>query len=125
MANLISNSVHALAKALLEELASAESNPQHSRICISNCGKDLPNGMKHYTAQIECNAGCGWLIQASDEESEALALNVIALQNMLTGTNYEAQHSLTEIMLTLFPEYILKEKAFVPKDSRGSKLGGL
>lgn len=83
MCNAFHNSVHALAQAILEEITLAEDNPGHGAIHISCEVKCLSNGIKHCSAQIECGAGCGWLVQAFGEEAELLEQKAIAIQRHL------------------------------------------
>lgn len=116
------NSVQALASAILNELAKAENNSQHNRIRISYDIKNLRNGITCCSVQIQCSAGCGWLIEACDMEAEALRRNASAVQSLLQDKTKDASTPLAEILLTVFPEFMPGIKS--AKGAQESNLGG-
>ena len=119
------NSVQALAQAILDELARTEGNTQHGTINISYDEKCLSNGIKHCSVQIECGAGCGWLIEACECEAEVLGQKASAIQGMVQGSGKENIRTLPEILLTVFPEFVLqKQAALSTKSAKEPKLGG-
>jgi hypothetical protein len=124
MSNTFNSSVHALAQAILDELVKAEENLQHGAIYVSYNDKSLPNGIKHCTVQIECNAGCGWLIEAFEGEAEALEQKAIAIQKRLQGLGIETLTPLPDILLAVFPEFVIERQATVLKSAKEPKFGG-
>lgn len=123
MSNVISSNVHALAQAILNELVNAEGNSQHGVIRISYDSKYLPNGIKHCTVQIECIAGCGWLIEAYEEEAETLEQKAITIHRRLEGLATEALTPLRDILLAVFPEFVIERQAAMPKPKFGGNDG--
>ncbi len=124
MSNAFNSSVHALAQAILDELVNAEGNSQHAAIHISYDGKYLPNGIKHCTVQIECKAGCGWLIEAYEGETEALEQKAIAIHKRLQGLASEALTPLPDILLAVFPEFVIEKQITMPNSAKEPKFGG-
>lgn len=118
------NSIQALAQAILDELAKTEGNTQHGTINISYDAKCLPNGIEHCSVQVECGAGCGWLIEACEGEAEALKQKAIGIKGLVQGSAKEDLKSLREILLTVFPEFVLQRQAAMSKGVKESKLGG-
>ena len=115
MSNAFHNSVHALGQAILEELTLAEDNSRHGTIHISCEVKCLSNGIKRCSAQIECGAGCGWLVEADGGQADVLQQKAIAIQSMLHGPVEEAPMSLSEILLAVIPEFLIESQPAMPK----------
>ncbi len=110
MSNVFHNGVHALGQAILEELTLAEDNSRHGTIHISCEVKCLSNGIKHCSAQIECGLGCGWLIEADGGQADELQQKAIAIQSMQHGQGEAAPMSLSEILLVVFPEFLIESR---------------
>lgn len=77
------NTGDALARAITEELDRAGESPLHGAIHVSCKAAFLRNGIKHCSVQIECEAGCGYLVEAFGEEADLLQEKAIATQNLL------------------------------------------
>jgi hypothetical protein len=98
------NSEHALARAVMEELDRAGESALHGVIELSCATALLSNGIKSCAVQIECKAGCGYLIQAFGEEADTLQEKALAIQNFLKeADNNGSSKSPSERLMSLFP----------------------
>jgi hypothetical protein len=95
---------HALVNALIGELERAENSPLHGVLHISFTAAVLKNGIKQCSVQVECQAGCGYLIQAFGEEADRLHEKAIAVQSLINGEveGYPST-SLPNALRTIFP----------------------
>ena len=103
------SSAHALATAVLEEEQRAKDNPQHLILHVSSASRYLQNGLRHLSVQLECEACCGWLIEAIGVEADALQQKVALIQKMLQLSDND-QKPISEILLTIFPEFIIERR---------------
>lgn len=78
------DSEHALASAIMAEHDRMGETPLHGVIRLSYSTAFLANGIKRCSVQVECKAGCGYLIQAVGEEADRLQEKAIAMQNVLS-----------------------------------------
>ena len=111
-------SVNALAHAIMEELDRAGDRLQHGLIHISSTTSFLTNGIKHCSVQVECEAGCGWLVQVYGEEAEVLEQKAIAIQRHMHSGAEEISKSAVEILSTFFPGFISESGPTMPKSSK-------
>ena len=56
----------------------------HRSIEVSYVTESLSNGIKRCSVQVECKAGCGYLVEAFGEEADMLREKAAAIQNMLS-----------------------------------------
>lgn len=97
------SSLHALAHAIMVELERAGDSLQHGVVHISSTTSFMTNGIKQCSVQVECEAGCGWLVQAFGEEADELQQKAIAIQGHLhRGAEGTSNYAL-EIVSTFFP----------------------
>jgi len=80
---MLSNSVHALTRAIISELDKEGESLLHGIIRLSCAMAFLTNGVKSCTVQVECKAGCGYMVEAFGEEAETLRRKAIAIQSIL------------------------------------------
>ena len=103
------DSIYALAQAILRELEKTRDDSKHGTLQLSCICKYLSNGVKYSCIQIECEACCGWLIEAYGREAEALEQKALAIRRMIQIID-TVQHSLSDILLTIFPEFVIERK---------------
>jgi len=108
MATLSHDSVRAFAQAIQVELSEAEHSSGHSLLHLSYEFKSLSNGIKYCSVQIECEAGCGWLVEGTGDEAEVLREKAIIMQRMLQDSAGQAPNSVSESLLTVFPDVVIK-----------------
>ena len=80
---MLGNSEHALNRAIATERDKESESELHGIIRLSCAMTFLTNGVKCCTVQVECKAGCGYLVEAFGEEAERLRQMAIALQSTL------------------------------------------
>ena len=107
MESMHRNSEHALASAIMTELDRLGETPLHGAIHLSYKDATLPNGIRRCSVQLECKAGCGYLIQAVGEEADILHQKTTTIQALLAGACL-SQKSLLEDLLLLFPDFVSK-----------------
>ena len=74
----------ALIRAITAELDRKEGeSPLHRTINLSCRTTSMANGIKWCAVQVECKAGCGYLVEAYGDEAEKLHLKATAIQRML------------------------------------------
>lgn len=86
----------ALAHAIMTEIDREGENPLHKTISISFRTLLMDNGIKQCSVQVECKAGCGYLIQAFGEEADTLKHNAMLFKNILA--NGEARPNLLSLV---------------------------
>jgi hypothetical protein len=79
------SATEALAHAIMTEIDREGENPLHKTISISFRTLLMDNGMKQCSVQVECKAGCGYLIEAFGEEAEVLEHNAVLFKNILAN----------------------------------------
>ena len=89
MSCLQSNSEHALTHAVMAELDRERESPLHAIIRLSCAMSFLRNGIRSCSVQVECKAGCGYLVEAFGEEAEILRQKANAIQSMLKERGLE------------------------------------
>lgn len=97
-------SIHALAHAFREELDRIGSDSLHRVIHISTKLRSLQNGMKHCSVQVECKAGCGWLVESYGREAEILKAKADVIKKMIEFEGLEPLKPSSVLMAKLFPE---------------------
>jgi hypothetical protein len=95
----------------------SEDKSQHGAIHVSCVAKNLQNGLKHCVVQVECKAGCGYLIQALEEEADSLQERATAIQRML-NREVQAPKSLSDILYEVFPEFLIENRPTISKGTR-------
>lgn len=111
----------ALAQAIMQELDRADGacgNPQHGTIHISCEAAYMKNGIKHCSVQIECEAGCGWLVQAFGDEAEELEQKVNTIQRLLHCNIEGVSMPLCQILSSCFSRLTIENRPTVPKNSK-------
>jgi len=99
-------SINALVMAILDELVKSQTNSMHSAIHISRKDKILSNGIEYSCVQIQCQASCGWLIEAIGEDANLLKNRVTLVQEMLRENERETPDRLSKIICAIFPEVV-------------------
>ena len=95
------NSGQALGKAVIVELDKSVEKPMHKTILVS-IANSVQNGIRRCSVQIECKAGCGYLIYAFNEEADLLQEKAETLK-ILLATQVDLQ-ILILALKSLFPE---------------------
>jgi hypothetical protein len=86
----------------MAELDRTDESSLHGAFHVSIRNSAAQNGVKRCSVQIECEAGCGYLIQAFGEEADMLQEKAIVLQRLLqSGQDIK---SFSYALLSLFPE---------------------
>lgn len=104
------DSIGALAHLFFEELGKTEEEPLHGAFQISSKKKTLPNGIKHCYVRIDCQADCGWLVEAYGPEAEELERKAISINNILHARSGKPFKSISELLEVLFPELEIKSQ---------------
>ena len=81
---MIHNSLEALVLAIEEEFKKSECQKEHARIRISISTSRATNGMRYCSVNLECGAGCGWLIETYGNEAATLENQARAIQTRLS-----------------------------------------
>ena len=74
----------ALIRAVATEFGKKTQSPLHAILHISEAFGFLLNGLRCCRIQIECNAGCGYLVEAFGDEADALHGITIDLKELLS-----------------------------------------
>ena len=74
---------NALTRAISAELERGNESPLHAIIRLSCSIAFLTNGIKCCSVQVQCKAGCGYLVEAFGEEAEMLRQKAISIQSIL------------------------------------------
>jgi hypothetical protein len=85
----------------MAELDRGSENLLHQTIHLSCTVSSLSNGMKCCTVQIECKAGCGYLLQAFGEEAEILYEKALMFKGIL-----ESPKASKSLLLSIVPGFI-------------------
>lgn len=110
------NSEYALASAIMTELDRLGETQLHGTIHLSCEAAFLTNGVKRCSVQLECKAGCGYLIQAFGEEADILQQKANVIQSVLCeGTHKGSPKLLLEDLLSFFPELLSNSIPTMPK----------
>ena len=110
------DSENALASAIMAELDRIGETPLHGAIRLSHSTAFLANGIKRCSVQIECKAGCGYLIQAVGEEADMLQEKAIAVQSLLReGIQKNSPISLLKDLILVFPGFVGDSRPSMPK----------
>ena len=110
------DSEHALASAIMAELDRIGETPLHGAIRASYSTAFLANGIKRCSVQVECKAGCGYLIQAVGEEADMLQEKAMAIQSLLReGIQKTSPVSLLQDLLLVFPGFTNDSRPSMPK----------
>ena len=111
MESIFRNSEHALASAIMAELDRLGETPLHGAIHLSYTTAALSNGIRQCSVQLECKAGCGYLIQAVGEEADTLEQTTATIQALLNnGAHPPSGRYFLEELLLLFPDCIPKSQ---------------
>lgn len=98
------SSAEALGRAVMAELERDDASLLHKAIEVSCKAELLANGIKRCTVQIECKAGCGYLVQDFGEEADMLQEKAAAIKSLLReGVQHYSPKSLFEALQSLFP----------------------
>ena len=111
-------SVNALAHAIMKELDRDGNGLLHGHVHISHTISFLRNGVKQCSVQVECEAGCGWLVQANGEEADVLEQKVIAIKRHLQREGEETSKSAVEILSTFIPGFLNEVGPTMPKRAK-------
>ena len=84
---MIRNSLEALDYAIGQERDRSECAGEHALISITISVGYIANGMRHCSVNVECGAGCGWLIQTFGSEAEELEHKARMAQEVLSDSN--------------------------------------
>lgn len=117
MSCALGSSEQALAQAIRQELDRADGacgNPKHGTIHVSCEAAHMKNGIKHCSVQIECEAGCGWLVQAFGDEAEELEQKANTIQRLLYCGIEGASMPLCQILLSCFPRLTIDDRLTMP-----------
>jgi hypothetical protein len=120
---MIHNSLEALNLAIEEEFKKRECQTEHATIRISISTSRASNGIRHCSVNVECGAGCGWLIETYGNEAEALENHAKAIQTKLSDPIRGI--SLQELKVRILPD--LASKLILNNSSRsiiGSQFAG-
>lgn len=99
------DSEYALASAIMTELDRIDESPLHGAIHLSCSTVILANGMRRCSVQLECKAGCGYMIQAVGEEADTLQQKAVAIQCILSeGVQEASSKSTLKDLLSIFPK---------------------
>lgn len=107
MASILHNSTCALAQAIWEEHQRAEENGRHGTIHISWITRLLRNGIAQCSVQIECEAGCGWLVEEQGDHAIEL-IEKAAIIHKIINSSVQGQMALAKILSSAFPEFIVE-----------------
>jgi hypothetical protein len=99
---MIRDSLDALGFALDQECQKSKTMEEHSLIRISIAASYVPNGLRYCSVNVECGAGCGWLIEMYGSEAEALEHEARAFQVLLDDSNRAL--SISEIVALVYPK---------------------
>lgn len=117
----LGSSEQALAQAIIQELDKADGacgNPQHGTIHISCEAAFMRNGIKYCSVQIECEAGCGWLVQAFGDEAVELEHKINTIQRLLDCDIEGVPMPLCQILLSCFPRLTIEDRPTITKNSK-------
>jgi len=95
---MLNNSKHALTRAIIGELDKEGESPLHGLIRLSCAMTFLTNGIKCCTVQIQCEAGCGYLVEAFGEEAEILREKAITIQRILEEKAPEGSKLILDVL---------------------------
>jgi hypothetical protein len=109
------DSEHALASAIMAELDRRDETPLHGAIRLSYSTAFLANGIKRCSVQVECKAGCGYLIQAVGEEADMLQEKAMAIQSLLREGIQKTSISLFEDLFLVLPGFMSDSRPSMPK----------
>jgi hypothetical protein len=98
------DSIRALAGVFHHEIDNSKCDVGHLSIQLSCASKSLPNGVKRFSVQLECKAGCGCLIETYGIEAEKLEEKVRKIQTMLGDESSDHSDIASEGLNMLFPE---------------------
>ena len=77
------DSKSALIRAVMAELAKEVESPLHGIINLSSSITFLANRIKCCAVQVECKAGCDYLVKAFGDEAELLQKEAMAIQSII------------------------------------------
>lgn len=111
------DSEYALAFAVMTELDRVGETPLHGAIHLSCATAFLPNGIKRCSVQLECEAGCGYMIQVDGEAADTLQQKAVAIQGMLSSGEFQkaSSKSILEDLLSVFPGFLSDNRPSMPK----------
>ena len=114
----------ALYQALESELIRARDNPLHGMIAVSHKMELLSNGIARCSVQLECKAGCGWLIGATTaQDIRSLMEKLVLIERILIRTLESApSERISEILSSVFPENMVEDQNCRPKGIEESDL---